>query len=124
MNENLEDKYEVLQFGIRCLSKSGGEYLITKLSCSCVGFSYRRTCRHYEYASKFNLLDKIQDKELTQLHFTSPYIVAMRIAALKAMFKRVSQEVTDEIINLIEPRVTRETSTDQILEITKQKKGF
>jgi hypothetical protein len=55
--------------------------------CSCVGFGYRKSCRHYEDAQKNGMIDKIVISKKTEKLFRGDLMVEARKNSLIAMAK-------------------------------------
>ena len=114
------DSYEIIEGKIEIKSKSGNIYFITKDSCSCKAFGFRKTCRHYVEAKDQGLLNELEKQTSKDLyyedsHFSSEYIKNMRLDALKAFLTKNNISYSENKIIEIEKKITMNTKVEEVL---------
>lgn len=101
---------------IECVSGSGHTYKITHDSCSCKGFGFRRTCRHYSQAKQKKLLDKLEsqiDNEITL--FKSVHLKKFRMDAIRQYLDKINIRYTPSNVIDIEKILTTKTTPKDIM---------
>jgi len=101
-----------------CSSESGNDYIVTDKSCSCKGFQFRRTCKHFKEVEKIGLLEKMKVNTSTSscvLGVKSPFIIKMRKEAIEEWFRKHNRKFTKAMINKIEKIMTIETPMEECI---------
>jgi len=107
-------------------SSSGNTYRITKNSCNCKGFSFRRNCRHFQEAINNKALDRLaelQEKvrsESISSSFTSPLIVACRKRAIIAYLNKLRIPFQYNLIDKLEKVLTQTMNPTSFLSYVKK----
>lgn len=105
-----------------CLSDSGSNYRITENTCNCLGFQYRKTCRHFKEAKQKGLLEKlrlataIKTNANPHFHLRSPFIISSRKKAIAEWFQKHKMGYTQVIVDKIEKIMAIETPMEYCLE--------
>ena len=102
---------------VRYVSHSGGEYEISPMSCTCKGYSFRRTCRHFVAVMESGILTStpVKHKVTAGRVFRSPTIVAARNEAIRLFLKKRGAPHSLSIIRLIERVLTPKTPPKKVL---------
>jgi hypothetical protein len=111
---------------IKCYSDSGSVYEITKGKCTCKGYAFRGTCKHYVSAQADGWLDKltISLSKPSFQSFRSPMIIQMRKNAISEFLKKNSIKPNAKIIDFLEKKVTMSMKPKQFLTLAKGYKSF
>jgi len=107
--------FSVLGDKVVFTSMSGNDYVITKTSCSCKGFAFRRKCSHYEEAKSSGLLDSLNDKSYSQV-VSRALNVKLRREALRVFLKKYDVKFNEVLIRVVEPRITQLTKPEQVID--------
>jgi len=105
-------------------SFSGSNYIITKTTCSCKGFGFRRTCSHFKEATENGLITLLQQQQSTIKLTLSPTAIKMRKDALKKLLTKHNITFTENMINTIEPQLTISTKPEDVIALAKICKVF
>lgn len=101
---------------VECISGSGHTYKITHNSCSCSGFGFRKTCRHYTQAKQKGLLDQLETQIVTAPTFKSnEYIKQTRMDAIRAWLTKENLNYKPEDVVNIEKMMTEKTTLQEIM---------
>ena len=121
-NKTYIQEFEVKDDGIHIRSTSGNSYLITKTSCSCKGFGFRKTCGHYEEAKSNDLLSLIPTHTTQQkiYHKLSQQAIQSRKDAIKRYLTKNAIPSNETIINELEKVVTQDMKPQKFLEKAKK----
>jgi ribosomal protein L37E len=116
-----KDTYRIEGNVVVCISSSGKEYNLTSQECSCAGFGFRRTCRHYKEAKALGLFDKIeQQQKKLGLKTFSPQMIIERKKAIAQFMVKNGIESRQSIINAIEPYVNPKMTPEKFLTIVRK----
>jgi len=102
-----------------CLSDSGSVYEVSLNKCSCLGYSYRGTCKHFQSAQADGWLEKLK---IAQAQFSlekSPYIVEARKEAIKQYLIKNKIKAVKSLVDMLERKVTQKMSPKQFLKLAK-----
>jgi len=115
-------EFTVKEDGIHIIATSGNAYLITRTSCSCKGFGFRKTCGHFQEATEKDLLSLIPVKTIQQIahHKPSGKLVDERKKAIRKYLTLHSIPSSDDIVNALEKIVTQTMKPSEFLEIAKK----
>jgi len=121
MNEN-KDSFEIDGNAVVCTSTSGKKYTITKNSCSCAGFGFRKNCRHFSEANKLGLIKKIEKKSIQNgtINNRGPQLIESRKKAIKSFIEKNGLEAPQSLINVVEPHVTSKMKPERFIEIVRR----
>ncbi len=122
MREN-KDIFEIDGNVVVCTNVSGKKDTITKNSCSCAGFGFRKNCRHFTEAKSLGMLDKIENKATknsTNKRSAHPQLIEFRKKAIKAFIESNGLEAPQSLINVVEPYVTSTMKPKRFLEIVRR----
>jgi len=112
----VSDKFTLFPDYIKVESKSGNEYTITLERCTCRGFGFHKTCRHYEQAESAGLIEKLKAKEQEELHFKhSKSTIEIRKDAIRQYLTKNNASFTEPIIDKIESILTSSTTPQEVL---------
>ena len=112
--KNEIDNFEILDDQVLVHSKSGHTYSIRKNFCSCKGFGFHRTCRHYKEAEQQGLIQLLTDKKRTVNITLSQHIKSMRQDALRHFLKKRGIKFTEKQILSIEPKISQKTRPEDV----------
>ncbi len=117
----MKDTYKIDGSIVVCHSKSGKTYHLTKSLCDCMGFSFHRTCRHYEEAKALGLFAKLATKvaKQTPFNFKTPYIVEARKRAVAWFLGKHGIKYTQAKIDRLEPLVAIDMDVKKFLAMAK-----
>lgn len=113
------DIFTLKQGYVLCISGSGHTYKVTHDKCTCKGFGFRRTCRHYRQAKQKGYLDKL-NTQITQAlakFKTNGYGGAMKAArmhAIRAYLEKHNIRYTPAQVTSIEKTLTVNTTKQDI----------
>lgn len=113
--KNEIDDFKILNDQILVHSKSGHTYSIRKNFCSCKGFGFHRTCRHYQEAEKQGLIQLLTEKHRTANITLSQHAKLMRQDALRYFLNKRGIKFTDQQIITIEPKITQKTKPEDVI---------
>lgn len=108
--------YKIVQDGLIILSDSGNEYKITKNSCSCKGFGFKRHCSHFDEALKLGLLEIIENIQNPN-QLTSNHIKASRINAIKQFLSKQNIPQSDKLIEFLESKLTTKMTMKEFINL-------
>ena len=110
--------FRVTSNGLIITSSSGNEYQITKDSCSCKAFAFRRKCGHFKEAKANNLLDLLNEQEAQSgvVFKMSKEMKGVRKEALRIFLRKSGINFKEEDIDLLEPMITKETHPKLLLQ--------
>ena len=126
----METKQHIKEFTIvdgklEIESPSGNHYTITKTTCSCKGFGFRRTCSHLKEAEERGLISLLNEpKHISSQHTLSPEAHTIRKNALKQFLIKNNITTTEDMINTIEPQIPRDSKPEDIIALAKICKYF
>lgn len=101
---------------LECVSDSGATYKISKEYCTCVGFGFRRTCKHFKEAWVSGWMRKLTESIKANFSpLSSPYIREKRREALALYLKKNKIKFTDIILDKFEPIITQTTDPKSFL---------
>lgn len=102
---------------VDCVSNSSGnKYTITKNSCSCKGFIFRRNCRHFRTAKECGIIDKIKNQKISLVMFRkSPHIMEMRKKSVRYFLDKNNVSYTEKLVNRLESILTTEMTPEKFL---------
>lgn len=106
----MPDQYRLNGSTLDCYSSSGKVYHLTVSTCTCVGFSYRRTCRHFKNAWTEGYMTKLKksiQKNSSSGKLNSPFITEGRKESLRQFFAKNNVKVDEQVIERLEPKLTR-----------------
>jgi len=115
-------KFEICDSVLKCFADSGNTYVLTDFSCSCKGFAFRRTCKHFRMAKEKGLLEKLAKQPKPKFRINrNPFIIQSRIKALTEFLKKNGIEPTKKRVMSIEPKLTPEGPTaDEVIEMARK----
>jgi len=115
--QDFEIKGNVLEI----TSGSGKKYELTQKSCTCKGFSFRRTCGHIKEANEKGLLKKLAQKQVKKIQYLSKSDSKIRARknAIRKFLEKNGVPFDEVTIDNIEKIVTQETIPQKILHMAK-----
>jgi len=108
-------KLSIINGQIKVKSDSGNVYLIDRTSCTCAGFGWRGKCKHFDYAKKIGMLDKLNKVKGFVGFKKTQFIIESRKDAIRQWLKKKRIKVRESIVNKIESIMTAKTSMKEIL---------
>ena len=112
----LPDSFTLQETYINVKSGSGKDYIITKSSCTCVGYNFHRECRHYKQARELGLIEQLEKQHAQKLSITvSEHARVLRKEAIKQFLKKKQVAFTESIIDKIEKAMTSTMKPEDIL---------
>lgn len=120
----MNNKIYIQEFKIKdgmlhIISTNGGNYEISKTSCSCKGFGFRSTCGHYKEAKEkdlLSLLDKHQVKKPLTMSITA---IKMRKDAIRKFLTKHSISFEDTLIEKLESKLNSTTKLEDFIKMAK-----
>ncbi len=111
--------YEIKGSVLEIISGSGKKYELTAKSCTCKGFSFRRTCGHIEEAKEKGLLKKLTEKQGKKIQHLTKSIarVKARKDAIRKFLEKHDISFDEVTIDNMEKHLTQETTPEKILQI-------
>lgn len=121
-NKTETDKFEFFSDYVKVTSKSGNDYTITIDHCTCRGFSFHKTCRHFEQAQALGLIEKLKTQIVDQHDLSlSPNAIALRKDAIKKWLTKKQISFSDQIVDKIESILKSTSNPQEILAIATAK---
>jgi len=111
-------RFELDRRRVKCFSDSGVTYYITKDSCNCVGFGFRRRCRHFSEALREGWIAKLKSQTV-HVSFRSSAIVESRKKAIRIFLEKRHASYTEETICSIEKILTQSTTSEIVLRLAR-----
>lgn len=120
MNKTYIQDYEIKGNIIEITAGSGNKYQLTHKSCTCKGFSFRRTCGHIKEAKEKGLLDMLTErqKKITTISMSESRRKT-RKDAIRKFLKKNNVTFDETLINKLEKYITQETTPEKVLQIAK-----
>ena len=112
----LPDQFTLQETHIDVKSSSGNVYIVTKSSCTCIGYSFHRECRHYKQARELGLIEQLEKQREKKLSITvSEHARVLRKEAIRQFLKKKQVIFTESVIDKIEKVMTSTTKPEDVL---------
>lgn len=117
--------YEIKGNILEIISGSGKKYQLTQKSCTCKGFSFRRTCGHVQEAEAKGLLRELEKRRTKKIRTLSrsENRIKARKDAIRKFLEKNGVLFDERTIDEIERILTQETVPEKVLEIARGKKN-
>jgi len=117
MKNTSEDKFEITGNSITVTSKSGNIYDISLDSCTCKGFGFHRTCRHFQQALDLGLIERLKYQPKHIDLSLSENAHRMRKDAIRIYLSKHGLNPQESVIDYIESKMNISTTPQQVLDM-------
>jgi len=117
-----KDRFEIDGNIIVCHSASGKTYHLTRDTCDCMAFGFRRSCRHRDEAKEAGLFEKLAKvvQKPKGFIFRTPHIIEMRKNAVVQFLRKHKVRFTQALIDKLEPMLTMNMDVKKFLATAKR----